>query len=438
MCEIAGGEVLVAYPSGDDALRSAVQDVIGIASRYGIENPRSLRDIHHELSDGAHYKLLHDVVRLSTGLGREHESATRLHRLFARVGYDRVGPGGTLGDDLDDERIPFYAAPNALWSAAAPLPGGSGRHQFNLLEAHERALNTIEASVSPARCDGIRIGVVDSGLDPGNLSRPPVRQINVVDYYDDANPRQDVSDGTGHGSLVSRLIQTVAPDAEFEIIRVFTSSGCSTDWHIMLGLALAGDCDVTNISIESQLGGTHARCGSLGHAAVTSLFESVLRDSMLDPHRILVAAAGNAGDKALAFPARFADVVAVMSVNHKNELSRFTNRGDRDEHGLPHSNVFVAPGGEHDDEAGLPDEALARLRDDPLRTYWGTSFAAAYATGVVAMHIAQARSEKRLTTRSEILGRLHETANRDPRWYDAALHGDGMVQAPADVETLMW
>jgi hypothetical protein len=428
VCDIAGGQVLVAYPTGDEDLGVAVEEVLERASEFGMSPVHSLRKLVRDLAPNVHYKLQHEVTSLTVPPSTEQGATAHLYRLCAQVAHRDGGASGRLEAALSSARTPFHAAPNALWSTAA----GSSHlpHDFKLLQGHLDALDAIGAAARPGGAPQVRIGVIDSGLDRDSLSSPVVRALNVVDY-DNPLTHSDVTDGTGHGTLVCRLIESVAPDADFDIIRVFTDSGCSTDWHIMLGFALTADCDVTNISIESQFAGNTARCGTLGHAAVSSLFEAVIHDSMMDPDRIVVAAAGNQARPELAFPARFPDFVASMSVNCQRERSRFSNRGNVDHTNSPHPNVFVAPGGEHADDSSIPDELLAELVDHS-KIYWGTSFSAAYITGTIARHISRLRSDGRHVDRALVLQELHVTADTDPEWYTASEHGCGLVQVPPE------
>jgi subtilisin family serine protease len=92
-----------------------------------------------------------------------------------------------------------------------------------------------------------------------------------------------------------------------------------------------------------------------------------------------VAAAGNSAKSELAFPARFSQVLAIGGITSKSELSSDSNYGDQDEAGNVHNNHFVMPGGET-----LAGQAESVLTDSSGGAYRGTSFAAAFATGVVA------------------------------------------------------
>lgn len=430
MCDVAAGDVLVAYPTGNEGLERAVRDTLDVAEGRGIRVRHSLREIHDQFSVGhVEYPYAHQVLRLSVPPGREQASAAELYRLFAWTAYGIAEHGGLSTGDRDELRTalqrldpPFHATANGLWATSSGLSG----HEFRLLSAHDDALSAIGATTSRS-AQGVVIGVLDTGIDPQHEPPSVIERLNAMNY-DQASLRNDVQDGTGHGTLVTNLISSVVDDADYKIVKVFTSSGCSTDWHVMLGLALLAGCDVVNLSVESGFAGERMRCGAIGHAAVSSLFEAVVGQGVSNSSSIYVAAAGNSGRTHLAYPARLSDVVAVASINGAGHLSAFSNRGESDHSGLPHPWVFAAPGGEYAADGSVSEEDLAETIDGTSKFY-GTSFAAAYATGAVAAHISRARRNGAPDDRLAVLGAMRDSASSDPSWYTYE-HGNGLVRLP--------
>jgi subtilisin family serine protease len=123
---------------------------------------------------------------------------------------------------------------------------------------------------------------------------------------------------------------------------------------------------------------------------------------------VLVAAAGNNGPAAPpAFPAGYESVIAVTAVDRHRRPYRLANRG-------PHL-AFAAPG----------VEVWAAAGGDDGGTHTGTSFAAAYATAIIADAVAdsgpagRSRVEARLAATAVDLG----APGPDP------VFGAGLVQA---------
>lgn len=432
MSEVSAGHVLLAFPRGDEGLQSVIAEVLELAAGREIYLLDRLEDVHQSFSNGGEYPFHHQVLLLGTPYGYENAASSHLYQLFARVSYQQATRGDPyrLITALQGADPPFYASPNELWSTSA---SGAAAHAFNLLSAHNDALALL-GPAAPVPGTGVWIGILDTGLDkPYPAGTNITAEFNAMDYDEKANST-NVEDGTGHGTLVTTLIASVVSGADYKIAKAFNNSGCSTDWHLLVGLSLLADCDVINISVESQLAGEHFRCKAIGHAATSAVFQAVLQRGIADSSSIYVAAAGNGGLDDLAYPARFDQVVAIASINENGSLSHFSNRISNAAR-EPHSWVFVAPGGDHADDGSVAEEALAETQDG-RRSFYGTSFATAYATGVVVAHIVDARAAQGLADRDDILDRLKSTADSGQVWYTSE-HGHGLVQLPKKVPAVI-
>ena len=239
------------------------------------------------------YTFGHEVVRLRVPEGLEVRTSAELHKWFSWQVFGTALPEHESLQEgviraFGSPEVPFHAAPAALWSASGAGPA----HQFTLQPAHTAALASVGVT-APATAAGVTIGVLDTGFDAIGRAQTLAGTLNAIDY-DTPALRTDVRDGSGHGSLVTDLIASVVTDAHYRIVKVFTDTGCSTDWHILLGIALLDGCDIVNMSLESDLGGyRHAGCDQMGHASVSALFESVVVKAMMSNERVYVAAAGN-------------------------------------------------------------------------------------------------------------------------------------------------
>ena len=173
----------------------------------------------------------------------------------------------------------------------------------------------------------------------------------------------------------------LAPFVVFVIFKVADSTGRVSEWNALAGLVAKSDAHAVNLSLQFGLGErTCKTCGRESTASRSAVFENVIHQVIERTSKpVIVAAAGNSAKSDLAFPARFSQVLAIGAITSKNELSTDSNYGDQDEAGDVHNNHFVMPGGET-----LASQAESVLTDSFGGAYRGTSFAAAFATGVVA------------------------------------------------------
>jgi hypothetical protein len=142
---------------------------------------------------------------------------------------------------------------------------------------------------------------------------------------------------------------------------------------------------VINISAEYGLGSRLcSTCGRQSHSSRSAVFENVLDGlSKLAPTPIVGAAAGNGGAPELAFPARFANIVAAGAINSHKTLASDSNYGNADHAGGTHDNHFVLSGG--DTPPHLEDVIILSNGS----SWHGTSLATAFGSAVVATSIAQ-------------------------------------------------
>jgi hypothetical protein len=205
---------------------------------------------------------------------------------------------------------------------------------------------------------------------------------------------------------------------------VVGDGGYATEWDTLAALATRTGADVINLSLAFGL--NTIQCSSCGYQSRTSrsaVFENIL-DQAAGQDAIIVAAAGNAGAAALAFPARFGRVVAIESINGSGTLSQFSNRGALDEDGNPHPRVFVLPGGE--DQAGgtKPTEWIGTTAAGlPVA---GTSQATAYASAIIAHVWGQPAHAAK--SADDVVDLLVRGADRTMSAYTQADYGNGLMR----------
>lgn len=249
----------------------------------------------------------------------------------------------------------LFAQPNYLFalvedSASAPALGEGDEGQYvlkkmNLAEAHQLA-----------RGGKVLVAVIDSGVDVAH----PDLAGDIADTFDAIGVGAPVhSHGTAiaggiaaHGRLLG-----VAPAAQILAVRAFSGNGRAEDgttFAIMKGLdwAVLRGARVINMSFSGPQDPGIARGVAAAH----------------DKGLVLVAAAGNKGaNSPPLFPAANPHVIAVTSTDRNDQLPAFANRG-----------AYVA--------VAAPGVDLTLLApNDQLQRLSGTSFSAAYVTGIVAL-----------------------------------------------------
>ncbi|MBO2464399.1 S8 family serine peptidase [Actinomadura violacea] len=212
---------------------------------------------------------------------------------------------------------------------------------------------------------GVKVAVVDSGVDTGH----PMLDGRVADYTDLTGTGK--KDCAGHGTGVAALIAGrdlnsqgvplagVAPAARLVIVK---QQNADRDEHggerLPTAIRWAADAGVQVINVSIA-------------AAPSSALEQAVRYAQ-DHDAVVVAAAGNAtkddGEDGPAYPASYPGVISVASLGedgHRIESSGLQSRVDV---GAPGKDLTIPwPGGGYNPQAE------------------GTSFAAAYVSGVVAL-----------------------------------------------------
>lgn len=256
------------------------------------------------------------------------------------------------------------------------------------------------ASAEANTGSGVRVAVLDSGID---LDHPDLRVAGDVSFIDGA---ADGNDDNGHGTMVAGIIAAldngvgitgIAPDAELYAVKVLDSTGHGTGASIVAGIdwAIDNEMQVIVMSFGSVMTMPQAVRQALDRASQAGI--------------ILVAGAGNTGDRATIYaPANHDAVIAVGAADHRGQRADFSSTGADLE--------LLAPG------------------TDIVSTYYGggyaigsgTSLAAPYVAGLAARLIAAGAGDS-----DAIRDILHETARDIGVPGRDALTGYGLVVATA-------
>ncbi|HEY5044403.1 MAG TPA: S8 family serine peptidase [Solirubrobacteraceae bacterium] len=292
---------------------------------------------------------------------------------------------------------------------------------------------------------GVIVAVLDTGVayaNRGHFRRSPdFSRYEFVRGYDFVDHNPFPNDRNGHGTFVAGTIAEatnnhygltgLAYGARLMPVRVLNSQGEGDASTIAEGVrfAVSHGAQVINLSLEFSSEVTASDIPELIEALRFARRRGV----------VVVAAAGNEGHAAIAYPARAPDVIAVGATTEHGCLANYSNDGS----GL----TLVAPGGGAD--ADLPGDPnchpeLPSGQDVYQMTFTGASprrfgFPSGYeGTSMASPHVAATAA---LIIASGVLGRhpsalqvaarLRATARPlgDPA--DSRLYGAGLVNAAA-------
>ncbi|MCR6546230.1 S8 family peptidase [Dehalobacterium formicoaceticum] len=211
-----------------------------------------------------------------------------------------------------------------------------------------------------------------------------VDDVNGWNFTDNSNKVQNVSKNEWHGTHIAGIIGSekdneteiagISPGAKIMPLKVFAD-----------GEAYTSDI-IDAIEYASQMGAQIANC-SWSSAFENNALKGVMRESNL----IFVAAAGNNGwdiDKQSVFPASFDldNIITVASINDEGFLSAFSNYGQ--------ASVDIAAPGEN---------IISTIPGNDVGFKDGTSMAAAFVSGEIALLLGQNSQLSKDEIRSKIL-----------------------------------
>jgi hypothetical protein len=427
MCDFFPGQLIVCFPKVDAAAREIIRQI----QKREIGHVTYVESIDTRLArldlpiDPMFEFELHLLV---VPPGQETWKTNYLQFFYKHAllrSLSNIAANKAFAEAVNLSNLHFTVAPNHVLSL---LQAGSPAHtvsaqNFTFGPYHNRYKQTVGLPGAPASLrETVRVLILDSGV----ASDSKIKIQSGRNFVDPNNP-SNTADDLGHGTAVSLLVHDLAPFVEFVIFKVADSTGRVSEWDTIAALVAKTDVHAVNLSLQFGLSDRKCNtCGRESTASRSAVFENVIDQiSKRTPEPLIVAAAGNSGKSDLAFPARFTRVLATSSITSKNELSSDSNYGDKDQTGATHDNHFVVPGGET-----LAGRAESVLTDSFGGVYRGTSFAAAFATAVVANRLsAQGLSSYQ---RDQFVMQLRQNADSHslPRYMqEMEKYGHGIMRA---------
>ncbi|MCM3362547.1 S8 family peptidase [Niallia sp. HCP3S3_B10] len=212
--------------------------------------------------------------------------------------------------------------------------------------------------------EGIKIGVIDSGINSNHSDLKVYGGFNVLD--NNGSYEDDYGHGTRVAGIIAALdnnvgIKGVAPEAKLYSIKALDSKGEGMISDIISGIewAIENDMDIINLSLQTT--------------TENNLLKKTINKA-INKGIIVVAAAGNKGSvesgSTLTYPAKYKNVISVGALTKKKERADFSSVGRNLD--------LMAPG----------EFVYTTFDDGYFVAFSGTSIATPHVTGTAALMLS--------------------------------------------------
>jgi subtilisin family serine protease len=222
--------------------------------------------------------------------------------------------------------------------------------------------------------DPIKIAILDSGI---NKTHKEFEGLSFKEY-NSITPGEKIKDEFGHGTAVAGIIAAkgiettgILKNVILYDVKVLDEKGRGKIEDVIEGIewSIAQEVDIINISF--------------GFSSDKVELKSAI-DKAIEQGIIITAAAGNTLGLTIDYPAQYNNVLSISSFDEEFKLDPFSGIGKVD---------YSAPG----------VEIVSTDNKGEYSTFSGTSFATAYATGVIASILNESDSNYNANTIREKL-----------------------------------
>ena len=262
-------------------------------------------------------------------------------------------------EELRQRGLVEYAEPNYIVQLFADINDPYYEKQWNVTE-----IGTPAAWDAGLSGDGVRIGLIDSGL---NIGHEELSEANYSEGENIVDGTSDVTDYLGHGTFIGGVIAAavnnekgiagMASRATLIPLKCFSSTSDTSVMHVITAIYKAinvYDVDIINLS--------------LGLAEDLQSFRAAIKYAE-ESGVIVVSAVGNNYSTRIFYPAAYDSTIGVGSVDRLGNHSSFSQIN---------SSVFIV----------APGEELISLGYESADSYAqgkGTSHAASHVTALAAL-----------------------------------------------------
>ena len=255
---------------------------------------------------------------------------------------------------LRNPRIAHIEADGRAYAVEETLPWGVDRIDAEVVHA---AAN---------KGTGVKIAIIDTGIGPHPdlLVQDGHRYLNSGEISD-----SNYADDNGHGTHCAGIAAAqdndfgvigVAPEASLYAVKVLDSSGSGYYGDIIAGIEW---CIANGIQVISM---------SLGGSTTSTDLENICNSAYYDHGIIVVAAAGNSGNRPGAgdninYPAKYDSVIAVAATDQNDSRAKWSSTGLAAELSAPGVNIY------------------STYLNNGYATASGTSMACPHVSGTVAL-----------------------------------------------------
>lgn len=222
---------------------------------------------------------------------------------------------------------------------------------------------TTEWAIGGSTGAGVKVAVVDSGVDGDHPAVGGVERAVIIEPDEDAPDGYRVVEGPhgdlyGHGNACAGIIRSIAPDVELHSVRVLGERLTGKGWIFAAGIdwAIEAGMHVVNLSLSTT------------NSDYLAMFHEVT-DAAAFARVMLVSAMSN--EAKVTIPSDFASVFSVAAIRSDDPFELRYNAAGPAEWGAPGIDVDVA------------------WSEGSTITATGNSFAAPHVSGLIALLLAK-------------------------------------------------